>query len=97
MVTQSQIVPSSVASMANKARYSVDDIERPSPCSLVISYGITNVCTRQVATGLAIPGRKFHGNYIPEEYCRVEVLTVVQGHEDDWLDIPSPKVIKKLG
>jgi hypothetical protein len=43
------------------------------------------------------PGCKFHGSGIPEEYCRVEVATVVQGSEDDMLDIPRPKGIEKLG
>ena len=52
--------------------------------------------TREVAIGLAIPGRQFHGSEIPEKYCRVEVLTVVQGYEDDMLDILGPEGIEKL-
>jgi hypothetical protein len=66
-------------------------------CTLVIRYGINNQRTKKVATGLAILGRKFHGNDIPEEYCRVEVTTVVQGYEDDMLDIPGPEGIETLG
>jgi hypothetical protein len=66
-------------------------------CILVIRYGINNQRTKKVATGLAILGRKFHGNDIPEEYCRVEVMTVVQGYEDDMLDIPGPEGIETLG
>jgi hypothetical protein len=71
-------IPSSVASTGNKVRYPVDDITRPVACTLVIRYDINNQRTKKVATGLAIPGRKFHGNDIPEEYCRVEV----QGRSD---------------
>lgn len=90
-------MPSNVASTANKNHYSVDDIVRPTPCSLLISYGITNLRTKQVGTGLAIPGREMHRAKIPDDYYRVEVLTVMQGHEDDELDIPRPDDIEKLG
>jgi len=95
--TEGTTIPSSVASTGNKVRYPVDDITRPVACTLVIRYGINNQRTKKVATGLAIPGRKFHGNDIPEEYCRVEVTTVVQGYEDDMLDIPGPEGIETLG
>jgi hypothetical protein len=72
-------VPSSVTSMGNKDRYPVDDITRPVACITVIRYGISNIHMKKVAIGLAIPGCQFHGNKIPEDYCRVEVTTVVQG------------------
>jgi len=77
--TDCTTLPSSVASTGNKDRYPVDDITRPVACALVIRYGINNKRTKIVATGLAIPGRKFHGNDIPDDYCKVEVTTVVQG------------------
>ena len=95
--TEGTTIPSSVASTGNKVRYPVDDITRPVACTLVIRYGINNQRTKKVATGLAIPGRKFHGNDIPDDYCKVEVTTVVQGYEDDMLDIPGPEGIEKLG
>ena len=95
--TEGTTIPSSVASTGNKVRYPVDDITRPVACTLVIRYGINNQRTKKVATGLAIPGRKFHGNDIPDDYCKVEVTTVVQGSEDDMLDIPGPEGIEKLG
>jgi hypothetical protein len=66
-------------------------------CSLVIRYGINNHHTRKVAIGLAIPGCKYYGSDIPEDYYKVEVSTVVQGYEDDMLDIPGPEGIEKLG
>jgi hypothetical protein len=95
--TEGTTIPSSVASTGNKVRYPVDDIIRLVACTLVIRYGINNQRTKKVATGLAIPGCKFHGNNIPEEYCRVEVTTVVQGYEGNMLDIPGPEGIETLG
>ena len=90
-------IQSSVASTANKVHYLVDDIANPTPCSIVIRYSINNHRTREVATGLVIPGRKYHGDDIPEDYCRVEVSAMVQGYEDELLDIPGPEGIEKLG
>jgi hypothetical protein len=89
-------IPSSVASTINKVHYLVDDIDRPVACSLVIRYGINNHRTREVAVGLAIPGRKYHESDILEDYCKIEVLMVIQGYEDDMLDIPDPEGIEKL-
>jgi hypothetical protein len=88
---------SSVASTANKVHYPVDDIDRPVACSLVIRYGINNHRTRKVAIGLVILGCKYHGSDIPEDYCKVEVSKVIQGYEDNMLDIPGPEGIEKLG
>jgi spore coat polysaccharide biosynthesis protein SpsF (cytidylyltransferase family) len=60
-------------------------------CTLVIRYGINNHRTKKVATCLVILGHKFHGSDILENYCRVQVTTVVQGSEGDMLDIPGPE------
>jgi hypothetical protein len=90
-------VPSSIASTGNMVCYPVDDITRPVTCTLVIRYGINNNCTNKVGTCIAIPGRKFHGSDIPDDYCRVEVTMVVHGSEDDMLDIPGPEGIETLG
>lgn len=89
--------PCRAASMANKVCYPIDDIDRPAPCTLVIRYGMNNIHTREVATGFAILGRQYHGRDIPEDYCRVEVSTVVQVYEDDMLEILGPEGIEKLG
>jgi hypothetical protein len=91
------IVPCSVVSMGNKVCYPVDDITRPVACTLVIRYGINNIRMKKVATDLAILGRNFHGNNIIEDYYRIEVMTVIQGSEDDMLDIPRPEGIETLG
>jgi hypothetical protein len=75
--TDCTTVPSSIASTRNKVRYPFDDITRHVACTLVIRYGINNNRTKKVGTGVAILGRKFHGSDIPDDYCRVEVTTVV--------------------
>ena len=54
MVTQTTIVPSSVASTGHKDHYPVNDIDMLVPCSLAIRYGINNIRTREVATRFAI-------------------------------------------
>jgi hypothetical protein len=95
--TDCTTVPSSVSSTGNKVRYPVDDITRPVTCTLVIRYGINNNRTKKVGTRIAIPGRKFHGSDIPDDYCRVQVMMVIQGSEDDMLDIPRPEGIETLG
>jgi hypothetical protein len=98
LVTQcTTTILSSVASTANKVHYPVDDSDRPVTCSLVLRYGINNHRTREIVVGLAIPGHKYHESDISEDYCKVEVSTVVQGYEDDMLDIPDPEGIEKLG
>jgi hypothetical protein len=69
----------------------------PVACTLVLRYDINNNRTKKVAIGLAILGRKFHRSDIPEEYCRVEVMMVIQESKDDMLDIPRPEGIETPG
>jgi hypothetical protein len=92
----SPIVPSRIGSTANREHYAVDDIVTPTACSLVLLYGITNVRTIEVATGMVIPSHDYHNKKMPEEYCRVEVLTMVEGHRDDFVGIPTPDGVEKL-
>jgi hypothetical protein len=75
--TDCTTVPSFVASTRNKVCYPVDDITRPVRCTLVIRYGINNNHMKKLGTDVAIPGRKFHGSDILDDYCRVEVTAVV--------------------
>jgi hypothetical protein len=95
--TDRTTVPRSIAPTGNKVCYPVDDITRLVACTLVIRYVINNNRMKKVATGLAIPGRKFHGSDIPEEYCRVEVTTVVHGSEDNMLNILGNEGIEIVG
>jgi hypothetical protein len=66
-------------------------------CTLVIRYGINNHHTKKEGTCLMISGRKFHGSDIPDDYYRVAVTTIIQGSEDDMLDIPGLEGLETLG
>jgi len=84
--------------MATKAHYPVDDIVALVPCSLLISYGLNNQRTRELATGKAIPrGSTYHGANIREDYYTVAIETVGKEYEDEILDIPGPEGIEKVG
>jgi hypothetical protein len=52
---------------------------------------------REVAISPVILGHPDHGHDIPKDYYKVEVWTVVQGYEDDMLEIPGLDGIEKLG
>jgi hypothetical protein len=53
--------------------YHVDDIIVDTPCRLHIPLGRVGNKTKEVATGVAIPGRVLHNNPIPVEYAKVLV------------------------
>jgi hypothetical protein len=53
--------------------YPVDDIIVDTPCRLHIPLGRVGNKTKEVATGVAIPGRVLHNNPIPVEYAKVLV------------------------
>ena len=82
--------------MANKERYLDDDIVGLTACSLVIPYGTTNVQMLEVSTSLVVPGRTFHFQPITDEYARVQMLTVISGHQNDLLDIVTSERIMNL-
>jgi hypothetical protein len=44
---------------------------------------------RDVATGTAMAGRMLHCTPIPPEYTKVQVVTVLDNHLNDELDIPT--------
>jgi hypothetical protein len=77
--------------MGHKDQYLVEDIDMPSPCSLVMRNDINNIHTREVAMSFAIPGCQYHGCDILEDYYRVEVSTIIQGYEDNMLEIQGYK------
>jgi hypothetical protein len=88
-------IPSSVGSVETTT-FPVDLITGPTPCSLVISIGRAGK-TKEVASGLAILGRQFHNNPIPEDYARVQVARVNDDQISLELDIPTPEGIELLG
>jgi hypothetical protein len=53
--------------------YPVDDITVDMPCHLHIPLGRVGNKTKEVVTGVAMPGRDLHNNPIPVEYANVLV------------------------
>nr|BAX25052.1 hydroxyproline-rich glycoprotein -like [Oryza alta]BAX25060.1 hydroxyproline-rich glycoprotein -like [Oryza alta] len=88
-------IPSSVGSVETTP-YQVDLITGPTPCSLVVPIGRAGK-TKEVGSGLAIPGRQFHNIPIPEDYARVQVGRVNADQMSLELDIPTPEGIELLG
>nr|BAC20869.1 hypothetical protein [Oryza sativa Japonica Group] len=52
--------------------------------------------TKEVASGLAIPGRQFHNSLIPADYVSVQVALVHGDQMSLELDIPTPEGIELL-
>ena len=51
----------------------------------------------QVASRTAYPGRTMHSNVLPNEYVRVEVLSVSLNHLHYEVEIPAPNGETVLG
>jgi hypothetical protein len=91
---QSTQILSSVGSVENTT-YPVDSITGPTPCSFVVPIGRAGK-TKEVASGLAIPGRQFHNSLIPADYVSVQVALVHGDQMSLELDIPTPEGIELL-
>jgi hypothetical protein len=60
--------------------YPVDDITGDMPCCLHIPIGRMGNKTKEVAIGVAMPGRVFQNNPIPVEYAKVLVHEITAWH-----------------
>jgi hypothetical protein len=69
--------------------FPVDDIQVDTPCRLVKPYGRNRNKFREVSTGMAMPGRMLHCTPILPEYTKVQVVSVLDNHLNDELDIPT--------
>jgi hypothetical protein len=68
------------------------------PCRLHISIGRAGNKTKEVAIGVAMPGRVFHNNPISAEYAKVLVHEIIDmAYIDYLLDHVMPQGIKGLG
>jgi hypothetical protein len=76
-VTQNPLPPPLLCSIGSIATihtwYPIDDITGGTPCRLHISLGRVGNKTKEVAIGVAMPGRIIHNNPIPTEYAKVLV------------------------
>jgi hypothetical protein len=88
--------PSSANSTPDKQKYLVDDINEPTPCTLLYVNGRT-LRTIEVANTIVMATHIMHGQPIQSECAMVEVTTIREGHEFEDLDYPDKeKGIEKL-
>jgi hypothetical protein len=77
---------------------SLNDITGDMPCLLHIPLSRVENKTKEVAIGLAMPGRVFHNNPILVEYANVLVHEITDMACIDYpLDYVMPERIKELG
>jgi hypothetical protein len=90
---------SSMGSMIGLATcYPVDDITVDTPCRLHIPLGRVGNKIKEVATGVAMPGRVFHNNPTPAEYAKVLVREITDmGYTNYSLDHVTSEGVKELG
>jgi hypothetical protein len=97
--TVQQPFASSGASSApnrDKDKDHMDDINDPTPCTLMYVKGRT-LKTIEVVEATVMPSRIIHGCPIPIDYAVVKVTMIREGHEFEDLDYPDEdEGIKKL-
>jgi hypothetical protein len=77
--------PSSAVSTPDNQKYHVDDINEPTPCTLLYVKGGT-LRTIEVADAIVMATRIMHGRPILSECVVVKVTTIREGHEFEDLD-----------
>jgi hypothetical protein len=88
--------PSNVGSTPDNQKYPVDDINKPTPCTLLYVKGRT-LRTIKVADAIVMTTRIMYGQPIPSECAMVEVTTIREGCEFEDLDYPDEEEgIEKL-
>jgi hypothetical protein len=100
-VTQTPPPPPPLSSIGSIAAlhtwYLVDDITGDTSCRLHIPLGRVGNKTKEVAIGVAMPGRVFHNNPIPAEYAKVLVNEITNKAYIDYpLDHVTPERVKEL-
>jgi hypothetical protein len=96
--TTPQVVPtlSSAGSTSDNQKYPVDDINEPTPCTLLYVKGRT-LRTIEVTKAIVMATRIMHGRPVPSKCAVVEVTTIREGHEFKDLDYPDEEEgIEKL-
>jgi hypothetical protein len=78
--------------------YPMDDIMVDMPCCLHIPPGRVGTKTKEVAIGVAVPGRVFHNNPMLTKYAKVLVQEITDmGYIHYPLDHVTPEGVKELG
>jgi hypothetical protein len=85
-----QLVPasSSAGNAPDNQKYPVDDINEPTPCTLLYVKGRT-LRTIEVANAIVMATRIMHGQPVPSKCAVVEVTMVREGREFEGLDYPD--------
>jgi hypothetical protein len=80
----------------DKDKYPVDDIEDPTPCTLMYVKGKTSR-TIEVVEATVMPSHILHGQPIPAECAVVKVTTIREGREFEHFDyLNEDEGIEKL-
>jgi hypothetical protein len=96
--TTPQVVPalSGVGSAPDNQKYHVDDINEPTPCTLLYVKGGT-LRTIEVADAIVMATHIMHGQPVPLECAVVKVTMIIEGREFEDLDYPDEEEgIEKL-
>jgi hypothetical protein len=92
------LLSSTGSTVALCAWYHVDDITGDTPCHLHIPLGRVGNKTKEVAIGVAMPGRVFHNNPISTEYAKVLVREITNMSYIDYpLNHVTSEGVKELG
>jgi hypothetical protein len=99
-ITQNTLLLSHLSSIGSTAVvpmwYPNDDIMGDTPCRLHIPLGRVGNKTKEVAIGVAMPGRVFYNNLIPAEYAKVLVHEITDMACIDYpMDHVMPEGIKE--
>jgi hypothetical protein len=80
--------PSSAGSALENQKYYVDNINEPTPCTLLYVKG-RMLRTIEVADAIVMATRIMHGWPVPSECVVVKVTTFREGQEFEDLDYPD--------
>jgi hypothetical protein len=80
--------PSSANTAPDHQKYLVDDINEPTPCTLLYIKG-RMLRTIEVADAIVMATRTIYDWHIPLECAVVEVTMIREGHEFEDLDYPD--------
>jgi hypothetical protein len=83
-----RFTPSSGSSTPNHQKYHVDDINEPTPCTILYVKGRT-LRTIKVDDAIVMDAHIMHGWPIPSECAVVEVTMIKEGHEFEDFDYPD--------
>jgi hypothetical protein len=87
---------STAVSAPDHQKYLVDDINEPTPCTLLYVKG-SMLRTIEVVDANVMATRILHGQPIPSYCVVVEVTTIREGHEFEDLDyLDEDEMIEKL-